>query len=269
MARGLLGHDPNNKGIVQSKTYSMAAPVCKRDQITSYGIICTRGSPDNPEFLMIQRKDSICYVDFVRGKYNIFDFVYMTRLLMGMTVDERMRLMTSPFEALWTQLWMSSKRYNQEYHVCREKFGMLKRGFYVSKCEGGPPSTVSLASMMHASMPGVQEPEWDFPKGRRSANEAHSVCALREFQEETGIAAEHVCLNGKSVMFKKLGCNDVLYKTLLFVGCVDHVLSKPPPLSDAQAREVKDVRWMCSQEVSKKLHNAQQRKMFESLRVSQ
>ena len=241
----------------------MSMLTCKRDHITSYGVICCRPAAQGTEFLMIQRKDSICYVDFVRGKYNIFDARYIQRLLAGMTTEERLRLATRPFEALWTQLWMSSKRYNQEYHVCREKFGMLRRGFQVSDEHGA--RLITLASMMAATAPGVQEPEWDFPKGRRSANESHAQCALREFQEETGIPHDAVALTGNNVVFKKLGCNDVLYKTVLFLASFSGAASEPPPMNDAQAREVQAVRWLPAGHVMDRLHNQQQRAKFEEV----
>ena len=37
--------------------------------ITSYGIILFRSSPKGLQFLMIRRKDSFGYIDFIRGKY--------------------------------------------------------------------------------------------------------------------------------------------------------------------------------------------------------
>ena len=42
---------------------------CKRP-ITSLGVICYRKYNDKIEYLIVQRKDSHGYVDFLRGKYN-------------------------------------------------------------------------------------------------------------------------------------------------------------------------------------------------------
>ena len=39
--------------------------------VTSCGNIVFRLDKDEPEILMIQRKDSLCYIDFIRGKYDI------------------------------------------------------------------------------------------------------------------------------------------------------------------------------------------------------
>ena len=39
--------------------------------ITSYGIIVFKPASDNGfQYLMIRRKDSFCYIDFLRGKYS-------------------------------------------------------------------------------------------------------------------------------------------------------------------------------------------------------
>mgnify|MGYP003326939511 CR=1 FL=1 len=39
--------------------------------ITSYGLIAFRYANNDIEYLMIRRKDSFGYVDFVRGKYRV------------------------------------------------------------------------------------------------------------------------------------------------------------------------------------------------------
>ena len=46
---------------------------CKKP-IMSFGVISYRiGSDDKIEYLMIRRKDSLGYVDFLRGKYNQYN----------------------------------------------------------------------------------------------------------------------------------------------------------------------------------------------------
>ena len=56
----------NNCGVYGHLFYN-----CKKP-ITSFGIICFRINLYNKiEYLMVQRKDSLGYVDFLRGKFNI------------------------------------------------------------------------------------------------------------------------------------------------------------------------------------------------------
>ena len=42
---------------------------------------------------MIQRKDSLCYTEFLRGKYNINNDRYITKLINLMTGDEKNRIL--------------------------------------------------------------------------------------------------------------------------------------------------------------------------------
>ena len=37
----------------------------------SYGIILFKIFKNIPKILMVQRKDSICYIEFIRGKYDL------------------------------------------------------------------------------------------------------------------------------------------------------------------------------------------------------
>ena len=41
--------------------------------IVSYGIVAFRICDGKPEYLMIRRKDTFGYIDFIRGKYSGFD----------------------------------------------------------------------------------------------------------------------------------------------------------------------------------------------------
>ena len=59
--------------------------------ITSFGIICYRINPENKEleYLMIQRKDSLCFMEFIRGKYTLDNEAYILQILEMMTVKEK------------------------------------------------------------------------------------------------------------------------------------------------------------------------------------
>ena len=52
---------------------------CK-NPVTSFGHIIFRKDRKEPEILMIQRKDSLCYIEFIRGKYDIQDYKYIISL---------------------------------------------------------------------------------------------------------------------------------------------------------------------------------------------
>ena len=44
-----------------------------RAPVTSYGNIIYKIVGSRPYIVMIQRKDSLCYIEFLRGKYDIYN----------------------------------------------------------------------------------------------------------------------------------------------------------------------------------------------------
>ncbi len=82
---------------------------CKKP-ITSTGIILFRKNKDNKdnnnnEYLMICRKDTLGYVDFLRGKYPIYNRIFIKNLINEMTDSEKQKIETVSFKELWKKLW--------------------------------------------------------------------------------------------------------------------------------------------------------------------
>ena len=83
---------------------------CK-SPITSHGIIVFRENPfknNVREYLLIRRKDTLGYVDFMRGKYSIYNKKYILNMIKQMTNAEKHRLITEPFSKLWNDLWVTT-----------------------------------------------------------------------------------------------------------------------------------------------------------------
>ncbi len=185
--------------------------------ISSFGVICFRlnapgggggGGAARPEYLMVQRKDSLSYVEFIRGKYNVQNRGYIMRLLSNMTLSERAQLAASSFDTLWHGFWQSdhSCGFMKEYEQSKARFTMLRTGYYLRVAPdpgqqrsnlgahghgGQSPEVVffSLASAiaLTAATATQTDTEFGFPKGRRNINESDLNCACREFSEETGL----------------------------------------------------------------------------------
>jgi hypothetical protein len=85
-----------------------------RAPITSIGVIAFRCGESGPEFLMIRRRDSFGFVDFIRGKYSLNDEAYIQRIIDEMTVTEKSNLMRLTFDQLWRLLWGDSTRGSQD-----------------------------------------------------------------------------------------------------------------------------------------------------------
>ena len=88
--------------------------------IISTGVIAFKRCLDdgNIRFLMICRKDTLGYMDFMRGKYSIYNKEYILNILSEMTMKEKNRLMEEEFSVLWKKLWNNEnekEKYSNEY----------------------------------------------------------------------------------------------------------------------------------------------------------
>ena len=84
------------------------------------------------EYLLIRRKDSIGYVEFMRGKYNVINKMYILNIISEMTLEEKQRIVSNDFDELWNKLWGDNvnTQYRSEEKISREKFNALKNGIF-------------------------------------------------------------------------------------------------------------------------------------------
>ena len=191
--------------------------------VSSFGIVCYRKCADAIEYLMVQRKDSLSFVEFIRGKYNVQNRGYILRLLSNMTTSERKRLASSEFDGLWHGFWQSdhNRSFMKEYELSKGRFEMLRTGYYLR-----PPSGKQIFFSMEVALRDTHaehdDTEFGFPKGRRNINESDLQCAMREFSEETGVAAADLQLlpAAGSVEEVFVGSNNVRYRHVYFVAAL-------------------------------------------------
>ena len=153
--------------------------------ITSFGVIAFRYEEGELQYLMICRKNTLGYIDFMRGKYSINNKSYIINMIKQMTNTEKHDLKTKEFNVLWKQIWgepPTSTQYKNEEVISQEKFNILKLGVFIKN------KFYTLDNLIDESnqYDNWEEPEWGFPKGRRNYQEKDYDCALREFSEETG-----------------------------------------------------------------------------------
>ena len=178
--------------------------------VLSYGILCFT---DEHKVLMIQRKDSISYIEFLRGKYDLNNSSYIVDLLNTCSIEERGRIQSYSFDDLWNTLWFSggnhkkqTDRMIKEYHKSKE---MLER-LQASK---------QLYELLDQCHKRYETPEWEFPKGRRSTREGNMNCAIREFEEETDLSSDEYTLLKNIIPLSEefTGSNGVRYKHIYYI----------------------------------------------------
>ncbi len=145
------------------------------------------------EVLLIQRRDSLGYVDLLRGKYSVNDADYIRKQIHGMTDEERQKLLTVDFDTLWADMWGSEAtdtHYKKDKENSRNKLMAIREGITLDVSG----NSANLQDFVSECKMHWDTPEWGFPKGRRDGNESDLDCALREMQEETGLTPDDISI---------------------------------------------------------------------------
>ena len=223
--------------------------------ITSIGIIPIRivrkynnvqkKYENDVEVLIIKRKDTLSFVDFMRGKYSIEDKNYILNLLNNMTVNERSYILENDFDTIWQYLWNynTNNLYKNEEKTSKNKFNILKNGY------SNILENYSLKSLIELCDKTYKETEWGFPKGRRNYQEKDIMCGLREFEEETGYKKNDIIIINNIVPFEEIfsGSNYKSYKHKYFLGIITNNCQ---PDNNFQIYEISEIKWVQIDEVN-------------------
>jgi ADP-ribose pyrophosphatase YjhB (NUDIX family) len=192
------------------------------------------------KFLMIQRKDTMGFTDFVRGKYPD-DPVEARKVLLiflnEMTNEEKLKLLNRSFDYIWNNLWVNheSKMFKNEYELAHKKFQKL-----------------DIKKLVNSSNVSFNYTEFGFPKGRRNMKETNIACAEREFLEETGFNKNcyDFIKEYPTILEEFVGTNGVTYKHIYYL--VKMKDNAPPPRIDyknkVQTGEVQNIGWFSYEE---------------------
>ncbi len=220
---------------------------CKHP-ITSIGIIVFKVVDNQKYFLMIRRKHSLGFVEFIRGKYPVNNYNYLLTIFNEMSLEEKQKIRESSFDTLWKYLWgdQIGIQYRGEEKISRDKFYNLKNGIVIDKLE------YNLDSIIQNSTVDWLETEWGFPKGRRNYQEKDLNCALREFEEETGYLKSNVVIVQNIIPYEEIftGSNMKSYKHKYFLG---HIPNDIVPVNKFQETEVSEIKWMSYEECVQKI----------------
>jgi len=224
------------------------------------------------KFLLIMRKHTIGYMDFIRGNYDINSYIQISYLFEQMTPKE-IQLITdniNNFDYMWDILWspyspvletpVKSPTLNETsptekgddisncsqddkpkrcyrgertYEFAKQKFNSLLTN-----------PVMSLAEYIKRTKTQYDTPEWGFPKGRRSGNEVDLECAKREFTEETGYTENDYILfdNIKPLVEDIIGSNGIKYRHIYYIALLksDRIPSCTG-LTNSQMCEIGDI----------------------------
>ena len=147
------------------------------------------------QFLLVRRKHSLNYIDFIRGKYDTSDYYMILNMFNHMSKNEVNNIKTMTFDDLWNNLWnktANNKLYNKERKEAYHKFTHIT-------------NEETLNKLINECNP-YDMTEWEIPKGRRDISEKNLDCAIREFNEETALSR---------VDYNILNCIDTIHDNFI------------------------------------------------------
>lgn len=211
------------------------------------------------KFLMVQRKHSLGYMEFMRGKYDIKDDVHIIFLFEQMTPNEIQDINDKEFDYLWNMLWendpASTTTIKNNHHY--KEYISSKQKFYELKINNNLLTLIKPKYLFN---------EWGFPKGRRDTYETNIVCAMREFEEETFYNENDYLILDESNEIREnlVGTNGINYRHNYFIAFVFK-----NKIKNMENKEIGDIQFMnineClsvirpyhnnKQHIIKKIHN--------------
>ena len=183
------------------------------------------------KFLLVNRRHSLNYIDFIRGNYHINDIDKINNMCSLMSTDEINMIKTNSFTTLWYNLWLKNaykKKYLEEMNLSKKKFTTLIESGILDNIKSEYSST-----------------EWEIPKGRKNLNETNLHCAMREFDEETSLCDKDYnilsCLDSIHDVF--IGTNNKEYKHIFYTALYNNNNYINNNYINYKNNEIEEVRW--------------------------
>ena len=193
------------------------------------------------KFLLVKRKHSLNYIDFIRGKYDILDISPLFKMFNYMSKDEIDRIHNMSFDNMWNKLWKltaRSKKYSNEYNRSKKKFNEIS-------------TNGTLAIILNTCTP-YETTEWEIPKGRKEPNEKNIDCAIREFTEETSIDRDSytILTSIDPIHDNFIGTNNKNYRHIFYTAMMKSNMMKSNMMKyndnieyEVTSNEIEEVRW--------------------------
>ena len=220
--------------------------------LLSYGLCCFKKIDENIKFLMVKRRNTYTYIEFLRGMYNILDLKYLQKMFTKMSIVEKKKILENDFKTLWNDLWLieNNLKNKNEFYKGIIKFNILKNGYLNDNA-----IMVSLKYLIENSKKNYIMEEWYFPKGKKEILlnniETDIEASLREFCEETNIEKKLIKIHKKKILEElHLGSNNKYYKTIFYLSeylsdDLNIVINKFKNFkSTFQATEIGNIKWI-------------------------
>jgi len=190
----------------------------------SFGIACMRYTHGVPEILMIRKRITYAFSDFVRGLYSARED--LINLFNNMTADEKLCILSFRFSHVYYHYNLSLvsgdqyRKYKNMFDATLEKYGNSLRKIILTS------HNIQLM--------------WEIPKGQPQNRESDIFAAMREFHEEALIAKQHYIIFPAKVKQSHVDMGVRYVYTYYFARLYENA----PAMSHSPFYEVGEIRWM-------------------------
>lgn len=208
----------------------------KSNTINNNILLKTKNYFDKFKFLMIRRKKTLGYIEYIRGRYDERDVSTYTSLFEQMTPNEIKDIKNIAFVSLWNDLWQKNadnKFYKTEFEEAKKKHEYLLK-------------MNNFCNYLDSIKITYDIPEWGLPKGRRIYLEKNLTCACREFEEETGLNNNDYFIINNIPHIQEIfhGTDNILYKHIYYFAlCKSDIDVKLDENNLNQMEEIGDIGW--------------------------
>lgn len=208
---------------------------------------------DKIMFMMVSRKFSLGFIEFVRGRYNVSDAKTIINLFQQMYSEEIEYIHRNQYDDILFYFLNRNNepkdivlnriyegKYSNEYCEAKTKFNILLNP---GEDENNDVPW-SLDFYTKNIRPRWRKSEWGFPKGRRDKRtEENLSCACREFEEETGYKRNEYCVLNKiePIEERMTGTNGVNYKHIYYLAINNCDIERN--LVDYDTYEIGEIKW--------------------------
>jgi hypothetical protein len=235
----------------------------------SYGIILQRFNIKRNcyEYLIVRRRITYAFYEFITSKYDISDSSRLQTLFNEMTSCEKIDILRGDYDSLYYKIYLQHPPKNQDiterpvktdtfsdwYDILNNKNTSDMKSYLRQKYTYDRLMTKNKGNYVknlinNSNNNGLL---YEIPKGRKNNNiETNLECAIREFNEETGIDIDKYCILNKRPIIQSYVSNNVKYYNTYYSAITD--IQEPIKLkfnNKLQISEVDEIRWFSKNEI--------------------
>jgi len=215
---------------------------CKIKNKISYGIACVNKYEKTLSILAIRKRCSYSFSEFLYGRYfkKMNKEAYLSMLLNGMTVNEKIIIMSMCFDTMWFYYHLSIPEIDYS-NTSRYKIYKKNKQIFTDYFKGDNVITFMNIIKNSKSINTI----WEIPKGRKNRDEDGLTCAIREFEEETCIKKNRLIFINHPPFKYSFNSNGVKYTYIYYICIIKSpIIPKVKFSNKDQILEIDNIKWI-------------------------